>query len=224
MRSSIIRFLSENKRWWLQTFLTMILLLLFIKQGVAAQGMNISSESNLITTASDSHQPDSIIVSYRETLGGTREALESASLTIFSDGYLLIYRPPYMKQSGTYEAYLEPNALNQLWHILTDRKILEFDSTLVRNKIQEVKERQAPFSPIESISDAPTTFIEIYPNRYKSSEMFEQGDLKAKKTISWRGLKWTAKKFHDIEEIQYLMSVQQQLETIMKQSDLKKVK
>lgn len=219
-----MRFLSENKSWRLQAFLTTILLLLFIKQGAASQEMNISSESNLISTASDSHQQDSVIVSYRETLGGTREALESASLTIFSDGYLLIYRPPYMKQAGTYEAYLEPNTLDQLWHILTDKKILEFDSTLVRKKIQEVKQRQALSSPIESISDAPTTFIEIYPNRYKSSEMFEQGDLNAKKTISWRGLKWTAKKFYDIEEIQYLISVQQQLETIMKQSDLKKVK
>lgn len=220
-----MRFLLENKCCGWITFLLTILLMLYTIQAIAAQGITTSSESRLIPVASGSHQQNTIIVFYRETLGGTRDALESASLTIFNDGYIQIYRPPYMKQAGTYEAYLEPNALDHLWRILTERKILEFDSTFVRNKTQEVKQqREALFSPIESILDAPVTIIEIYPNRYQSAEIFEQGDLNAKKNISWRGLKWTAEQFPDIEEIQHLHSIQQQLKTIMQRSDLKKIK
>jgi hypothetical protein len=201
-----------------------VFLIFYTIQGIASQGISTSAELPPLSVASDTHQQDTVIVYYRETLGGAREALEGASLIIFSDGYIQVHRPPYMKQAGSYKAYLEPNALDNLWHMLTDRKILEFDSTLVHNKIQEVKQQQrALLAPVESISDAPATLIEIYPNRYKSPEMFESGDSNAKKNISWRGLKWTAEHFSSIDEIQYLISVQQQLQVIMQRTDLKKL-
>lgn len=216
--------LSKGKccRWIV--FLVGALLILYTIQAMSSQEMSTSSESLPLPVASDTHQQDTVIVYYRETFGGTREALESASLTIFSDGYIQVYRPSYMKLAGSYAAYLEPNILDNLWHLLVDRKILEFDSILVRNRIQEIKQQQkALLSPAESISDAPATLIEIYPNRYKSSGIFQPGDPNTKKNISWRGLKWTAEHFPSIEEIQHLLSIQQQLQVIMKRTDLKKL-
>lgn len=203
-----------NSRWAAR--LAMILMVLFIHKNLASQEINISTES---------HQQDSIIISYRETLGGTRETMDSASLTIFNDGYMQIHRPYFMKQSGTYGAYLDLESLDHLWHLLTAREILEFDAAIVRNKIQEARQQQkALLSSVESISDAPTTIIEIYPNRYRSpAQEFGQGDLHAKKTISWRGLKWTAEQFPSIEEIKLLITIQHALEKIMGRSDFEKI-
>lgn len=193
--------------------------------GVTSQEIVISSESATIPITSATSHPGAMIVYYTETLGGTREAMESASLTLFSDGYALIFRPAYMKHAGTYETNLEASTLDHLWQMLVDNKILGFDSIRIHNKIQEAKQQQATlFSTIDNISDAPTTLVEIYPNRYQPSGMLAQGDLNAKITISWRGLKWTAEQFPTIEEIQYLHAVQQQLAALMQRSDLKKIK
>lgn len=217
-----MRFFSKISSCRLLALLITTLLFFFSTQSVAIQGDSFT-ESFLISVVSDTPQHDTVIVSYRESLGGTRETLESVTLTIYSDGNMQINRPPYMKEAGTYQAYLEQNTLDHLWQLLTDRNILEFDAILVHNKVQEAKQQQAQLSPIEHISDAPTTFIEIYPNRYRPSALFAQGDLNAKKSISWRGLRWTAEHFSAIEEIQHLLLIQQQLEKIMEQSDLKKI-
>lgn len=218
-------FLPEGQRGkWLVFFLAMVFLTLYTIQGALPQEIS-ASESRSLPAASDTHHQNTVILYYRETLGGAREAMESVSLAVFNDGYLLISRPAYMKLAGTFETYLESNTLDHLWHMLTDKKILEFDSTLLRNKIQEIRQQQRRLFPaIESISDAPTTLIEIYPNRYPSSDMFEQGDWNAKKNISWYGLQWTAERFPNMEEIQFLLSIQQQLTALMERPDLKKIK
>ena len=197
--------------------LTIALMVLFIHKSGTSQEINIPAET---------HNQDSIIVSYRETLGGTRESMDSTALTIFSDGYMQIHRPFFMKQSGIYGAYLNWESLDHLWHLLTAREILQFDTTIVHKKIQEEKQQQKTLlSSVNSISDAPTTIIEIYPNRYKSSaQEFEQGNLHAKKTISWRGLKWTAEQFPSLEEIRPLITIQHEFEKIMDRSDFEKIK
>lgn len=221
-----MRFLSDHPyNKWIAHFLTMGFIMLYPFQSVLSQRIAVSSESSFASARLDTSRQEIVILNYSETLGGMREAMQSASLTIFSDGYMLIFRPAYMKQAGTYGTYLESNVFDRLWQMLTDRKILEFDAIDTRNKIQQVKQQQAgSFSIIHSISDAPTTLIEIYPNRYQSSGMFEQGDWDAKKNISWYGLKWTAEQFPNIEEIQYLLLVQQELRALMERSDLKKIK
>ena len=211
---------------WVAFFLVMVFFMFDPIPGVKSQEIAISSVSESVTlvTSATSHQ-GAMIVYYTETLGGTREAMESASLTLFSDGYALIYRPAYMKHAGIYETYLEASTLDHLWQMLTDNKILGFDSIHIHNKIHEVKQQQATlFSTIDNIADAPTTLVEIYPNRYQPPGMLAQGDWDAKMTISWRGLKWTAEQFPTIEEIQYLHAVQQHLAALMQRSDLKKIK
>ncbi len=210
---------------WIAFLLAMALFMFAPIPGVTSQEIVISSESATISITSATPHQSAMIVYYTETLGGTREAMESASLTLFNDGYALIFRPAYMKHAGIYETNLEASTLDHLWQILMDNKILGFDSIHIHNKIQEAKQQQATlFSTIDNISDAPTTLVEIYPNRYQPSGMLAQGDWNAKITISWRGLKWTAEQFPTIEEIQYLHAVQQQLAALMQRSDLKKIK
>lgn len=210
---------------WMAFLLVMVFFMFAPIPGVTSQEIAISSESATIPVTSATSHQGAMIAYYTETLGGTRETLQSASLTLFSDGYALIFRPAYMKHAGTYEIYLEASTLDRLWQMLMDNKIQEFDSIHIHNKIQEVKQQQATlFSTIDNIADAPTTLVEIYPNRYQPSGVLAQGDWNAKTTISWRGLKWTAEQFPTIEEIQYLHGVQQQLAALMQRSDLKKIK
>jgi hypothetical protein len=214
---------TQYSKW--MAFLLVVFFMFAPIPGVTSQEIAVSSESATIPITSATSHQSAMIVYYTETLGGTREAMESASLTLFSDGYALIYRPAYMKHAGTYETYLEASTLDHLWQMLTDNKILGFDSIHIHNKIHEVKQQQATlFSTIDNIADAPTTLVEIYPNRFQPPGMLAQGDWDAKMTISWRGLKWTAEQFPTIEEIQYLHVVQQHLAALMQRSDLKKIK
>ncbi|MCW5602771.1 hypothetical protein [Nitrosomonas sp.] len=220
-----MRLLSERLCCnWIVYLLVIGLLMLDAKQGISSQNITTSSEHPLISALPDRSRLDTLIVFYSETLGGSREALSGASLMIFNDGYMLVFRPAYMRLAGIYETYLDAATLDQLWHNLTDEKILAFDPMLIQNKIQAIKQPQPTlFSTVDSISDAPTTQIEIYPNRYQASTLFEQGDWRAKKNIAWYTLRWVAERYPDIAEIHYLLFVQQQLAALMERADLKKI-
>ena len=220
-----MRLLSEHRSCnWIVYLLVIGFLLLNAKQGISSQNITTSSERPLISALPDRSRLDTLIVYYSETLGGSREALSGVSLMIFNDGYMLVFRPAYMRLAGTYEAYLDAATLDQLWHNLTDEKILTFDPMLIQNKIQAIKQPQPTlFSTVDSISDAPTTQIEIYPNRYQATTLFEQGDWQAKKNIAWYALRWTTERYPDIVEIHYLLFVQQQLAALMERPDLTKI-
>lgn len=221
-----MRLLSKHRSCnWIVYLLVIGFLMLDAKQGISSQNITTSSERPLISALPDRSRLDTAIVYYSETLGGSREALSGASLMIFNDGYMLVFRPAYMRLAGTYEVYLDAATLDQLWHNLTDEKILAFDSMLIQNKIQAIKQPQPTlFSTADSISDAPTTQIEIYPNRYQqATTLFEQGDWHAKKSIAWYALRWTAERYPDIVEIHHLLFVQQQLAALMERADLKKI-
>lgn len=220
-----MRLLSERVFCnWIVYLLVIGFLMLDAKQGISSQNITTSSERPLISALPDRSRLDTAIVYYSETLGGSKEALSGASLMIFNDGYMLVFRPAYMRLAGIYETYLDAATLDQLWHNLTDEKILAFDPMLIQNKIQAIKQPQPTlFSTVDSISDAPTTQIEIYPNRYQATILFEQGDWQAKKSIAWYALRWTAERYPDIVEIRYLLFVQQQLAALMERPDLKKI-
>lgn len=167
---------------------------------------------------------NSILLRYTQTLGGPRNGQESPSLMIYKDGYIRVFYPDYLKQAGTYAATIDQDSLDQLWQMLTDKRLLEFDAIKVRD-IMALHDQAGSFhaSEIRSVSDAPTIFIEFYPNRYLIPGMLSQGDANEQKTISWHALKWAASQYSEITEIQQLYAVHQQLERIMRQSDLVKV-
>lgn len=178
------------------------------------------------SVVTDEHQPlhsASILLHYTEENNLMREPEGGASLHIYDDGYAVIYYPSYMQRAGKYGLYLDQSDMERVWALLSSNTILGFDKETIRQRryAKEQAQEELP-RQLSTVSDASTTIIEIYPNRYKATH-FGDGNRDAVKKITWYGLKWDAKLYLDIPEIRDLVLVQQELHEIMHRPDLKKI-
>jgi hypothetical protein len=174
----------------------------------------------------DEHEPlhsESILLRYTEEHNLMREPEGGASLHIYNDGYAVIYFPSYMQRAGKYGLYLDQSDMERVWALLSSKNILGFNKETIRQRRYAMNQTQEELPrKLSTVSDASTTIIEIYPNRYKSIN-FGDGSRNAVKKITWYGLKWDAILYLDIPEIQDLKIIQQKLNEIMHRPDLKKI-
>lgn len=177
------------------------------------------------STASNNHQHHSgtVLLRYTEKQNSLREIEGGASLHIYTDGYAVVYYPPYMQRAGKYDTNLAQSDMERLWTLLSRKHILEFNRESVRRRLDAEDQSQDESSrTLSTVANASITLIEFYPNRYKAT-VFGDGSRKAMKKISWHGLKWDASKYPDIDEIRDLAAIQQELLAIMERSDLQKI-
>lgn len=169
------------------------------------------------------HHSETVLLRYTEHHNSLREVEGGASLHIYTDGYVVVYYPPYMRRAGKYGIHLTHSDMERIWALLSRKHILEFNKETVRQRLYAEDQSQDEFSDtLSSVANASTTLIEFYPNRYKSTS-FGDGSREAMKKISWHGLKWDASKYQDIAEIQDLAVIQQELLAIMQRPDLQKI-
>ena len=169
------------------------------------------------------HSSDDLLVSYKELLNFSGEADGGASIRIYRNGYAHIFYPEYMKRAGSYEFYLNDEALKKIWDLLISTNLLLFDEAQIRNEILfERTLGEESSSTLTSVSDTSEIHLEIYPNRYQSIG-FENGDRNAVKKIAWVGLNWDVKHYPQIDMLQSLSQIQTLLLSVMTQSDLKRL-
>ena len=169
------------------------------------------------------HNSEDLLVRYQELLNSSGQADEGTSISIYLDGYVHIVYPKYMKQAGSYGAYLNDEALQKTWNLLISSNLLVFDEELVRNEIlHEKKLRVESTSALSSVSDTSEIHLEVYPNRYQSIG-FGSGDREEFKKITWTGLSWDAKSFPQIDMLQSLTMFQAHLLSVMTQPELKRL-
>ncbi len=169
------------------------------------------------------YSSDDLLVSYQELLNSSGQANEGTSIHIYQNGYIHIFYPEYMKQAGSYGAYLNDEVLQKTWNLLISSNLLAFDERLVRNEVlRERKLRMESLSTLSSVSDTSQIRIEIYPNRYQSIG-FGSGDRNELKKIAWTSLSWDAKSYPKNTMLQSLTMLQTHLQSIMAQHDLKRL-
>ena len=169
------------------------------------------------------HSPDDLFVHYQERLNSSGQADQGASIRIYRNGYVHIFYPKYMKQAGSYGAYLNNEVLQKTWNLLISSNVLAFDEGLVRNEIlRERKLRMDSISSLSSVSDTSEIHLQVYPNRYQSVG-FGSGDRDEFKKIVWTGLSWDAKNFPQIDMLQSLTMFQAYLLSVMTQTELKRL-
>ncbi len=203
----------------------MIVFLFFLYpvQGFTLQEMKVLSNFSFEINYHQHHNSESVLLRYTEESNLMRETEGSASLHIYNDGYAAVYYPSYMRRAGKYGLYLDQSDMKRVWTLLSSKNILEFNKETVRQRLYAVDQAQNELPrKLSTVTDAATTILEIYPNRYKSAT-YGDGSRDAVKKITWYGLKWDAKKYPDIPEIQDLILIQQKLQEIMQWSDLQKI-
>ncbi len=169
------------------------------------------------------YSPDDLLVSYQELLNSSGQADEGTSIHIYQNGYIHIFYPEYMKQAGSYGAFLNDEALQKTWNLLISSNLLAFDERLVRNEVlRERKLRMESMSTLSSVSDTSEIHLEVYPNRYQSIG-FGSGDRDEFKKIVWTALSWDAKNFPQIDMLQSLTMFQAHLLSVMTQPELKRL-
>lgn len=205
-----------------------LLLIVFLLFFNPIQAFSLQEEKALpnVSAVNDAHQPidsESILLRYTEENNLIREPEGGASLHIYNDGYAEIYYPSYMQRAGKYGLYLDQSDMERVWALLNSKNILGFNKeTILQRRYAKNQTQEELPRKLSTVTDASTTIIEIYPNRYKSTN-FGDGSRNAVKKITWYGLKWDAKLYLDIPEIQDLIIIQQKLHEIMRRPDLKKI-
>ena len=208
----------------LQLSLQLLTLLLLLHPFHASSLQNME-KLPASSAASNNHQhhSETVLLRYTEKQNSLREVEGGASLHIYTDGYTVVYYPPYMRRAGKYDTYLTQSDLERLWSLLSQKHILAFSRKTLRQRLDAEDQSQDELSRTPStVANASITLIEFYPNRYKPT-VFGDGSWKAMKKISWHGLKWDASKYPNIDEIQDLAVIQQELSAIMHGPDLQKI-
>lgn len=202
-------YLSSKRFITFQVFFALVILLI---------GQPATKAANLL-------ESETIIAYFEEKQSNTRNLQDNVTVTIFANGYIKVYRPSYYKRSGTFSGYLDQVTLNQLWEKLTSPSLLYFNETKVQQQLKTARNQQKmTASTSQSVSDAPTTILKIYPNRYMPSADFDQGNWDAMKPITWHALYWTAENFPELEVLQNLIEIREQFEKILDRSDFEPVK
>lgn len=170
---------------------------------------------SLAKIENDQHNVKTVVLRYTETLDLSGESEGGVYLELFNDGYISVYYPIYMRQSGNYGLYLDPVDLDRLWTMIVSKFILEFDEEAVRKQLDIQDQAQDnTLLTLSRVADAATTHIEIHPNNYRIANF-----LNETKRISWYGLKWDARKYPESKEIQALALIQKELQTILERTD-----
>lgn len=204
-------------------FVMIFTMLIFVPSLVlSAQGAKLSAISP-INIYDDSRHSEDIILGYTEKLNHLAESDGGVSLLLYSDRYVIVYYPAYMRRAGTYGMFLGESVMTQLWSLLTHDDTLSFDGDVIRRHIQALNRAKAEqHERLSRAGDNATTVIEIYPNRYQSVG-FDSGDVDEMKQILWHGLKWDANAYPDIQELQNLAMIQQVLYEIMQHAGLEHI-
>lgn len=209
-------YLSANKL--VTSFLFM---LIFVSGQVLSSQETARSAISLINMNDDRPRAEHVVLGYTEKLDHLVETDGGVSLLLYTDRYVIVYYPAYMKRAGTYGMYLDETVMRHLWSLLTSEITLAFSEEAVLSHIQVLNRAKAAAGAILSRSgDEATTVIEIFPNRYLPAG-FGSGDADEMKRVSWHGLKWDASQYPGIQELQVLVMIQQLLQEIMQHADLK---
>ncbi len=168
------------------------------------------------------HHSDSLLVVYKEKpdlLGG---ADEGVSINLYQDGYVSVHYPEYMTLSGNYAMYLDDSTMTDIGRLITN-DLLMFDEKLARKEIlSKNMARKEALVTLSNISDGANISIEIYPNRFQSTE-FGGGDRNESKKIAWSGLKWDAKYFPQNEILYSLVKFQDLLLSVISKGNLERL-
>ena len=185
-------------------------------------GLVVLLISPSISYAENMPRSETIIAHFEEKQSSTRNLNENIAVTIYADGYVKVYRPSYYQKSGTFSGHLDQISLNQLWNQLTTQSLLNFNEAEIQHRLKIAKNKQNESAiSLQRVSDAPTTTIEIYPNRYMPSKNIDQGDWNTKKQITWYALQWTAENFPELEELHEFVEIRALFENILENSELK---
>lgn len=204
-------------------FVVMFAILVFVPGlTLSAQGIKPSAMP-LINITDDTRHSEDIVMGYTQKLNHLGESEGGVSLLLYTDRYVVVYYPAYMRRAGTYGMVLDEPVMAQLWSLLTHNNMLSFNEDAVRRHIQALSRAKAEaFSSLSRSGDNATMVIEIYPNRYQSAG-FGDGQADEMKQISWHGLKSDAGEYPDVQEIQNLYQIHQMLHDIVKHKNLERI-
>jgi hypothetical protein len=155
---------------------------------------------------------DTVVVHYAEAIGEIGEADRGPSLTIHQDGAVEVHYPAYMRRAGDHRGRLAPAALDALVDRLVARGVLDFDPPRVRaERTAELRRRAATPAPLFVATDPSVTTVTL---RIDGLE----------RTVTWPGLRSDAKRFPDLAALQRLRAAERELQALMEQVALGRVR
>jgi hypothetical protein len=171
--------------------------------------------------------PATVVVSFRETLGGVADADPGPFVTVHGDGRVLVHFPAYMKRGGDYELRLDEQEMRDLLLLLVEHGVLGFDETAARDAKRAVAVARRAAAPsggaVRVASDTSWTVFEVALERYRPAAS-RAAPAATRKTIAWPDPRTDAALYPSIAAIRDLAAAEQALRALMERPDLTKVR
>jgi hypothetical protein len=149
--------------------------------------------------------------------------------TLYGDGRVEVYFPPFMKRSGTYELTLSVGEMEELLLFLSSRGVFSFDSTIAKQAKKSARQarteqaRQGTFQLIYR-SDETVTTIRSNLSSYTPAGTGAKAVQNYTKEIKWQGLQNDAKDHPGITSLTNLAEAEITLLDYCNVANLKKTK
>lgn len=161
--------------------------------------------------------PTALVLQYTETHTGLAQNDPTPRLRVYGDGRMLVYFPPYMKRSGTYETYLTPAELDALLQTLLEQGVMDFDTRSIQRAVQESRVRaRTSTSSFFAVSDPTLTRLEVHvqPQSMGNTRTAQRA---VPQTIIW------ADEQAAIPALQGLATTERMLQELVSRTDLQRV-
>ena len=167
--------------------------------------------------------PKTLVVRYTQMPSLIAGVADVPSLRIYSNGYVQIFYPDFMRQAGRYEVTLNQNEMVQLHDLLTDEQILAFDEGDIRKQMATTQQsRASTLDTLSNTSDVSNMTLDIFPGQLRSVKPEPLSQDKSVQ-IAWSGLKQDAQSYPEIVVLQSLRQIQESLSAIMVHPTIQKV-
>ena len=172
----------------------LLLFLVFSTTALFAQKIVESGEQSagfIYATDSDGTEP---IIHYQQNIDMLSSITDKASLSVFSDGRVLVHFPVYMKKTGDYEMRLDDVELKHLIKSLSDNGIMDFDEKKVKTKVIAYRKSLKDKGQLYAISDATVTVVDIKLNEYQKNNKSKK-IANFHKQFKWKNIEHDAARY-----------------------------
>lgn len=165
------------------------------------------------------------VISYRQILPEFADQDPTPLVRIYGDGRVLVHRPAYLKNSGTFEMRMPANELDAFVQQVAPA-IIEFDTNRVN--LEMARGNQLLMEATDRIedvvlfydADAPVSVFHIEIDSYKPEGAGKSLSKLQAMQLRWQGLKFDARDFPDLTELTQLRETELKLRALSLSGDL----
>lgn len=172
-----------------------------------------------------SRAAEKVLVSFVEIWPELAEQDLRPAVRVYGDGRVVVYRPRYLRQSGTFQTWLTRSELDELMRSIAPT-LLDFDESLARREL----ERHTAVLPsgtaegagpgLFTVEDATISYFELEVDAYRAEGAGRMEAVSGPVIVAWEALEQDAERVAPQHSLRDLDDVRRLLHGLTLRADL----